>query len=181
MALVPCILYRISTDQIIDYDCELNSDYLPPSGLDPDLEYYAKYEPFPEPEYDPRGWRLIVTSVRVESSHPTWPALDKYETTYSLDRRTDEELKASVDTMQAWADEQLCPINHASNETRVKKIYHKKIKGLPTEQWEEDLVDAVDNIASKMDDNSDNKDIMYDYIDANPTLVPDFDDGWTIS
>ncbi|MCJ7802750.1 MAG: hypothetical protein MUP82_10385 [Candidatus Marinimicrobia bacterium] len=180
--LIPCILYRISIDTIIDFDTQLETTSpIPPTGLDPDLVYYAKYKPYVEPEYDPRGWLLVVNSMRKEIPHPDEPRLNQYETTYSLERKTDFELEESVDSMEAWANDQLCPSNHNSNITRVSKVHHKKIKEMPIEDWEGDLTDLVDNIADKMDSNSDNKDLMYDFIEANPTLVPDFDAGWTTS
>ncbi len=177
--LIPCILYKISTDEIIKFNTFVNSELLPVLGLNTDLEYYAKYVPDVQPAYDSRGYKLITLSVREQIQHPDYP-LNRYTTTYSTERLTDEQLKVSVDNEEANANNQLTVINHQANQTRVAKIHHKKIKAEQTTPAEDALADQLDEIADKMDDNADNANNMYDFIEANPNDVPDFDAGWTI-
>lgn len=180
MAQINCILYKISTDTIIDYNFIVNSEALPLTGYDPDLKVYAKYTPYAEPSYDSRGWILVITGTRIETPHPIWTDLLTYEITYSTQRRTNAALYLVVDDMLALADNQLLPANIClGKQQRTFRIHRKEYKGLTLSPQEEALVDEMDLIANAMDDNADNADAMKDYIDANPTLVPDFDAGWT--
>jgi len=180
MAIIDCVLYSISQDAIIDFNFEVNSDALPLTGYDPDLKVYAKETPYPEPEYDSRGYTLITTGTRYETPHPDWPDLLEYRYTFSTLRKTDNELYLAVDAMEAWANNELAPdTQYGSKRQRNNKLLHKKINGITLTTEEDDYMNAMDVIADAMDDNADNADNMKDFIEANPTLIPDFDAGWT--
>lgn len=185
MTLIPCILYKKSTQTIIDFDTQVSSDALPVSGLDPDLEYYAKHTPFLEPEYDNRGFRLVETGELKTTPHPNWPDLKTYEITFDTEKRTTLELKASVLQAHELADNQLNVFytNSDSKNKRAQRVQNKKLKGLTPTAKEEALLDEIDALGDKLDANADNAETMNAYIEVhtNDNLIPDFDAGWTTS
>lgn len=185
MTLIPCILYRKSTASIIDFDTQLNSDSLPVSGLDPDLEYYAKHTPYTEPEYDGRGFMLVKTGEIKTTAHPDWPDLKAYEITYSLLKRTTAELNESVLQAHELADRTLRSVykNSDSKSVRAQRVQNKKLAQITTSPKEDALLQEIDELADKLDQNADNADLMYDFIEAHEgdQQIPDFDDGWVIS
>jgi hypothetical protein len=182
-----CVVYSISEGKIINYNYEILTENLPIQGLDPDLKVYGFYYTNTEPPYDSRTQTLNIIQNMVESPHPVYgtadPNLLTYQVTYDLERKTDEELYFQVGLMEAWANNELLPAEQGrlGKQQRNQKILHKKIKGLSLEQWEEDLIEEMDTISDAMDQNSDNADQIKDYIDANPTLIPDLDSGWITS
>ncbi len=178
--ILRCYVYSISQDKIINYNYPVETDNLPLAGLDPDLKVYGEHIPFPEPPFDSRGWNLIITNTMKESAHPTYPDLLTYEITYTTERLTDEQLYSSVDTMETYSNELLAPtISYGGKRQRYNGIIHRKTNGTNPTTKEDSFLLEMDNIADAMDNNSDNADSMKDYIDNNPTLVPDFDAGWT--
>lgn len=182
MAQIDCILYSISQNAIIDFNFEISSDALPLTGYNPDLIVYAKNIPYSEPEYDSRGLTLVTTGTRLTTSHPVWADLLEYQITYSTLKKSTNELYLAVDNMEALANEQLAPNNiFGSKRQRYNKLLHKKEKGLTLTQDEEDYLDMMDTIADAMDDNSDNANNMYDFIELHTgdNEIPDFDSGWT--
>lgn len=181
--ILQCVTYSISQGAIINPNYYINTDNLPITGLDPDYKVYGYYIPYAEPEYDSRGWTLIITKTMIDSPHPIYGSnLLTYEVTYSLQRKSDEELYLAVDNAETNANEQLLPaIASTSKRQRSIKLLHKKSNGFTLTQDETDFLDLMDEYADAMDDNADNADSMKDYIEANPTLVPDFDAGWTTS
>jgi len=178
--LLQCVVYSVSQDKIINNSYYLETDNLPISGLDPDLKIYGYYTEFSEPPFDSRGWTLVITKSRVDSPHPNYPSLLTYNITYSQLRKSNELLYLAVDNEETNANEQLLPaISSYSKRQRSLKLLNKKSKGFSLTTVEDEFLDIMDTIADAMDDNADNAAQMYDYIKNNPTLVPDFDAGWT--
>jgi len=180
--LLQCVVYSISQGIIIDHNYIFETDNLPIQGLDPDLRVYGYYTEFPEPPYDSRGFTLVTTKTMIDSAHPVYPDLLTYSITYSTDRKSDELLQIAVDNEEQNANELLLPaIQSCSKRQRALKLLNKRAKGFSLSDEEDEYLDAMDDIADAMDDNADNANQMYDYIEANPILVPDFDEGWTTS
>lgn len=177
-----CVVYSISQNAIVNNNYLVETDNLPIQGLDPDLKVYGEYIPYSQPPYDSRGWKLIITNTRDDSPHPTYPDLLTYEITYTLERLTNPELYESVNNQEIYANEQLAPsITFGNKRQRYNRIIHKKLNGINPSIKEDAFLLDMDDIADAMDDNKDNADLMKDYIENNPTLVPDFDAGWTTS
>lgn len=181
--ILQCVTYKISLGAIVNHAYYIETDNLPIQGLDPDYKVYGYYIPYPEPQYDPRGWTLIITKTMIDSPHPIYGTnLLTYEVTYSLQRKSNELLYLAVDNAETNANEQLLPsISSTSKRQRSIKLLHKKSKGIELEQDEDEFLDLMDEYADAMDDNADNADTMKDYIESHPNDVPDFDAGWTIT
>lgn len=181
--ILQCVVYSISEDRIVNYNYGVETDNLPISGLDPDLKVYGTYYTNSIPPYDSRTQTLIITKLTIDNPHPTYPDLLTYQITYSLQRKTDEELYSQVDAMEAYVNSLLFPETDSrlGKQQRYFKILNKKVQGIPTTTDEDNLSSLMDSIADAMDSNADNADLIKDYIDANPTLIPDLDSGWIIS
>ena len=180
--LLQCVVYSISLDKIINPNAMIETDNLPIQGQNPDYKVYGYYTEFPEPNYDSRGFTLVVNRTRIESPHPTYPDLLTYSVTYSLVRKTDDLLKEAVSNEEHIANEQIQPaIMSCVLRQRAIRVINKKADGLTLDAAEEALLLSQNTISGLMEDNAVNKEQKYAYIDANPTLIPDFDSGWTTS
>lgn len=178
--LLQCVVYSISQDEIVNHNYMVETDNLPITGLDPDLKVYGYYEEFTPTPIDSRGQILVITKTRIDSPHPNHPDLLTYAVTYATQRKTDEELRLAVDNEEQNANNQLLGVSSLTAiNLRRGKLLHKKSKGFSLTTEEEAFMDYYDILADAMDDNADNKDSMYDYIENNPTSIPDFDQGWT--
>lgn len=113
--MVPAILVQKSTGDIIKvgvYPANFNSDgSLPPiDGLDPDLEWYINYEPFIQPEYDPRVYILNIVKEILNTPHPVYTNLNQYKITYVLVKRTVGEITLAIDNSEEIANQSVFPI-----------------------------------------------------------------------
>lgn len=182
-----CVVYSISEDRIINNNYIIITENLPIQGLDPDLKVYGEYYLNQEPPYDSRSQTLNIVKTRVESSHPTYGAQDPNLLTYEINHqvivKSQSDLYLAVDQAQQNANN-LLDFNEGITEAikhRNQKILHKKIQQLPLAQWEDDLNDLMDNVADAKDENSDNADLIKDFIQNNPNQIPDLDSGWKTS
>lgn len=182
--LLRCAIFSISLNAVINYDYYVQTDNLPIVGLDPDLKVYGEYftnSPLP---FDSRGQREIITKSLIDNPHPTYPSLLTWQVTYSVEKLSDELLQQSVDNMEVLANDQLAPNSkYGSKRQRYNKIQRKEVKGITLTQDEEDYLDMMDAFADAMEDNADNADNMYDFIELHTgdNEIPDFDSGWTTS
>lgn len=183
MAQLRCRVWSISLNDFVNQNFIVNTDNLPIQGLDPDLKVYGDYEPYPEPPFDSRGYKLITTEQRQDQAHPIYNnGLLTFSITHSLQRLTDAELNESVDNMESWANNQISsPTLLGFKRQRAQKALRREAKGQNLTNDELELLNSMDDIADIMEDNYDNAQDMKEYIANNPTLVPDFDSGWTIS
>ena len=73
-----------------------NSDMSPVIGLEPDLEWFLKYEPFTSPDYESRIWILNVTESVTAEKHPDYPTINTYKRTYGTTKRPDKDFNLSM-------------------------------------------------------------------------------------
>lgn len=154
MAFVKCVIYRKSTQQIINYNYVVNDEVFPVVLSDPDLACFIEYKPLPEPEFDARLYKLQVTSEVTENTHPDYPSMKTYEITYKEVPRTKEEisndaltemLNANIGVYNGFRMDEL--------QTKAIPILLKKINGNPLETWEQEIVDLISNVGAKIQDN----------------------------
>jgi len=174
---VPCILYRISTQEIINFNYSVSDEFLPPQGLDPDLQCLAKYEPFPQPELDARVFKLVITNEVTNVNHPIYPAVKAYKITYSEERRTKEEMKLAVDNAWFYANQSVYAFYDSDNfQSKSIAILYKKSEGQALEVWETEFLELISNMTAKIQNNDSVKAQKYAAIDANQ--IVDTDLGW---
>lgn len=179
--LLKCVVFSISEDRIINYNYIVETDNLPIQGLDPDLKVYGEHYTNSEPPYDSRVQTLDILKSMVDNPHPTYPDLLTYQVTYDLSRKTNAELNDAVDAMEAYVNNILLPEDkgRVGKQQRYLKILNKRAQGIPLNTVEETLSLSMDTVADAMNDNADNADQIKDFIENNPTAIPDLDSGWT--
>ncbi len=156
MATVKCIIYRISTHEIINYNYMVSDEYLPPSGLDPDLKVYPYYYPYPEPEFDARLFVLQIDQNIVEEPHPVYPQVNRYEVTYKEVKRDPEEMKIEVQNAMTSANQSIYN-GYNMGEVVIKTAYvlDKKINSEVLAAWETEILSLNKEIAAKIQNNLD--------------------------
>lgn len=102
---LPAVLIRKSTGEILKHAPYPNSDMSPIIGLDPDLEWLLKTEPFVATDYDPRIYSLVITEQVTTEPHPEYANLNQYKRTYNTQKRTDDEIIASIQSAENQANE----------------------------------------------------------------------------
>lgn len=179
MATVKCVLYRISTDEIINFNYMVSDEFLPPQGLDPDLKVYAYYYPHPEPEFDSRLFILKVTSELVEQPHPVYTTVNQYRVSYSEEKRDIQEMITEVKNAMVQAN-QLIYNGYNISEVVLKTSYvlDKKINEESLATWETDILSLNKEIAAKIQNN---QDICLSKIaDIEAGRPVNIDEGWII-
>ena len=180
MSVVKCVLYRISNQQILNFNFEVDDQNLPPAGLDPDLAVYPYYYPHPEPEFDPRLFVLQVNASVSENSHPDYPQVGRYEVTYTEIKRDVETLKIEVKNAMTWANQTIYNgYNMTEITVKMGAIMEKRYAEQELEAWELDIVAINKEIASKIQNNYDIYTQKIADIDAG--LPVNIDEGWIIN
>lgn len=179
MAFVKCVIYRKSTQQIINYNYVVNSEVFPVVLSDPDLACYVEYQPLPEPQFDARLYKLQVTSGVTENSHPDYPSMKTYEITYKEIARSKEEmandaltemLEANAGVYNGFRMDEL--------QTKAIPILLKKINGNTLETWEQEILDLISNVGAKIQDNQSVYEQKKNAIDAGQ--IVDLEAGYII-
>lgn len=114
-------------------------------GLDPDLEYLVKREPFVRPNYDTRLQRLVITQDVVDEVDAEYPPLRKWETTYSLIERTADEKKTSVNEAENIAASRVFPLNQQLRYLAMYAIIlRREVLGLSVTPAMQQVIDKVE-------------------------------------
>jgi len=177
MAIVKCVLYRKSTEEIINFNYMVNDEYMPPSGLDPDLAVYPYYYPHPEPDFDARLFVLQVNQTIKEDPHPDYQNVGQYEITYSEVKRDHEEMKIEVQNAMTAANQSIYN-GYNMGEVVIKTAYvlDKKINSEVLVTWENEILSLNKEIAAKIQNNLDIcKQKMADIDLGKPVNI---DEGW---
>jgi len=106
----PAVLIRKSTQEIIKHADYPREDMEPVEGLNPDLEWLVKYEPYVQPDYDSRTYNLETVGTITTTPHPLYPDLNQYTITYSIERKEDDEILEVLDNLEAQMNETIIPI-----------------------------------------------------------------------
>lgn len=111
MSALPSVLIRKSTGEIIKHALYPREDMQPIIGLDPDLEWLVKHEPYLAPDYDSRIFILNRIESITKTAHPDYEWLNQYQITYSTAKRTDQEITVSIENAEVEANETMIPYN----------------------------------------------------------------------
>lgn len=106
----PSVLIRKSTQEIIKHADYPREDMEPVIGLDPDLEWLVKYEPYIQPDYDNRVYNMNMAGTITTTPHPDYPDLNQYSIAYSIERKDDNEILELLDNIEAQMNETIIPI-----------------------------------------------------------------------
>ena len=154
-----------------------NLDMEPIQGLDPDLEWLLVYEPFVQPDYDPRVYVLQTIENITSDPHPVYDHLNQFRVTYLPLKRQSEEIQVAVANAESIANESLLPYD-----ARLKLlclglgVLFRKTEGLTLTIKEKAIADRVTALATRIWKNDANaRKLAADIITG---IEPDLDAAW---
>jgi hypothetical protein len=186
MAEIKCVLVRWDDplNKVFDDPSALeilnhNAVILDPDvqGLDPDLEYFVKREPYPYPDVDYRLQAVTTTEWVKDEFDTEYPTLRKWEKIYQTASRTDNELKTSVDSEEQQSNATVFPnIKQFKYLALYVGIVRREANGLNISAAQQDIIDKVEAKLENMWINHVNALSKKADIDASNPI--DLDSGW---
>lgn len=174
---LPSVLVRKSTGEIIKHDLYPREDMQPVEGLDPDLEWLLKYEPFVRPDYDSRLFILQQNEEITETPHPDYAHLNQYLITFATLKRDVEEIQAHIENAETNANQSVLPYEKQLKIiTLGLGVLFRKVEGMSLNAKEQVIADRVESIAVKLWKNDQT---LRDKVEqlANGE-EPNLDEGW---
>ncbi len=175
--MLPAVLMRISTGEILERENYPRIDMEPIVGMDPDLVYLLVYTPYPEPNYDSRIFKLNTIEEVTTDPHPDYSHLNQFRVTYTTTKREVDEIKVEVDNAEC-----LCNEGIFLKPKQLKYLVmgmgamNRARNGITITDREEEILSNIQSYAVKFAQAEDNALNMYDQIDENEE--PDIDSGW---
>lgn len=173
----PSVLIRKSNGQILKHAPYPNEDMSPVQGLDPDLEWLVKTEPFAAPDYDSRIFELVITDAITTEQHPEHPHLNQYKRTFNTDKRTNEEIILAIENAETDANNAVVSYNTDEKLFMLAiGILVRKDAGNQPSVKEQAILDQVQAFDVKIWKNDAEKKLKTDQVLAGQE--PDIDAGW---
>lgn len=175
--MLPAVLLRISTGEILKHDVYPREDMGPIVGLDPDLKWLLKYTPFDEPVYDSRIFILNRIEEITVLPHPDYTHLDQYKITFTTTKRSDEEIEASILNAERDANDKLLPFSDF-NKIMILSVgvIVRYAKGQTLTQPEINMMNKLLDIAVKVWKNDD--ELKAKILQLSNGEEPQIDMGW---
>ena len=176
----PAVLIRKSTGEILKHAPYPNVDITPVIGLDPDLEWLLKHEPFASPDYDSRIFELEIDEAITTDPHPEHPELKTYKKTFKTNKRADEDIKRQIENAEEAANREL--VSYRTDDKLfmlgigILARINAGVQPSPKEQAVLDTVMQYDVPIWKNDAEKDKKKKQVD-----DGLEPNIDEGWETS
>lgn len=180
--MVPAVLVRKSTKQIIKEDIYPRVDMQPIQGMDPDYEWLVKNIPFAEPPYDPRIYIMTtqlpdLTFLDDFQSHPSYEGIREYRVTFSPEKRPDEDIVRSIENAQKEANNGVfSEAVHKDEFAFMLNSIHKDAKGQILTPEEQDQIDKLAIVTVNLAKNADATANKIAQVIAGQ--VPNIDEGW---
>lgn len=175
---LPAVLIRKSTGEILKHANWPNSDITPVVGLDPDLEWLLKHEPFPSPEYDARIFKLNVVEEVTTEDHPDYPGIKQYKRTFATSKRPDTDIKLHIDNAEEAANRDLVQYRTDDKLFMLALGILTRINdGIAPSAKEQAILDQVKAYDVAIWKNDAEKELKKAQVDAGEE--PNIDDGWT--
>lgn len=182
--MIPAVLVQKSTGEIIKigtYPAVPNPDGSLPDivGLDPDLQWLAVYQPFMQPDYDPRVFVLVETKeVLPTTPHPVYTNLMQYKITYAVAKKTNTEIESSLVNAEQVANQNVFPIDKQLKLLTLSvAVLFRSVQGISLNAKETAIKNKLMDLAVKIWQN----DSMF--ADKKAALIAgqkvDIDSGWT--
>lgn len=180
--MVPSVLIRKSTKEIIKHDFYPRSDMQPVQGLDPDYEWLIKHIPFAEPPYDPRIYIMVTQLPDLQfldefQEHPSYSGLREYRITFSPEKRSNDEIIMAIENAEKSANDIVfSESEHKDAFSLMLSTVRKDAKNIELTADEQLRLEKVDSVAEKISKNRDNASIKIAQVLANHE--PNIDEGW---
>ena len=187
---LPAVLIRKSTGDILKQANYPNIDLTPIQGLDPNLEWLLKYTPYPAPDYDSRIWVLVVQRPDLKNmvqtstlddlpNHPEHTNIRMYETLYTTEKRSNEEIILAIENAEESANQKL--MTYRTNDklhSLAVGILTRMNEGVTPSIEEQDILDKVKSFDVNIWKNDAEKNAKI--LQVNSGIEPDIDAGWEI-
>ncbi len=174
---IPAILIRKSTGEILKHANYPNEDGSSIIGLDPDLEWLAKYSPFDSPDYDSRIYELVITDSVTTDPHPDYPNLKQFKRTYQTSKRPDVDIIAAIQNQENAANEEMVSFQTKTklNTIAINALIKQNLKLVLTTK-EQDVLTEISAYAAQMWKNDAEKEAKVKQVTDG--LEPNIDEGW---
>jgi hypothetical protein len=173
----PSVLIRKSTGAILKHAPYPKEDMSPVEGLDPDLEWLVKTEPFGAPDYDSRIWELEVDDAITQEPHPEHSHLNQFKRTYKTNKRPDEDIILAIENAETDANQSVVSYNTDEKLFMLAiGILVRKDGGVQPNAKEQAILDQVQAFDVKIWKNDTEKKNKKDQVLAGQE--PDIDAGW---
>lgn len=187
---IPAILIDKNTGEILNPSATYpNADGSPVPGLQENLQYLIKHQPFDKPEVDYRIFILdedlpdtkaiaVAGELDLLPEHPEFPGLKAYQKKFKATKRQNEEINRHIDNAEENANQQLVTFRDdtklfMTGVAALIRIVREGVEPNPKEIEILNQIMAYDVPIWKNDNNKRNK---KDQVVAG--LEPDIDAGW---
>ena len=180
--MVPAVLVRKSTKQIIKEDVYPNTDMQPVQGMDPDYEWLVKNIPFAEPPFDSRIYIMVtqlpdLAFLEDFEEHPSYPGLREYRITYSPEKRPNEDIVRSIENAEKEANNLVfSEAVHKDEFAFMLNSVRKEGKNLDLTEEEQLQISKLESVTVQLAKNKDTASIKIAQVEANQE--PNIDLGW---
>jgi len=180
--MVPAVLIRKSTKEIIKQDMYPRQDMLPVQGMDPDYEWLVKNIPYPEPDYDSRIFIMQTNLPDLNflnefQEHPAYPGLREYRITYNPIKRPNDEIVIAIENAEKEANTSIWSEAAHKDETLFMiNSVRKEAQSISLTEEEQTHIDKLSSINVKLAKNLDTKNIKIEQV--NNGQEPNIDEGW---
>jgi hypothetical protein len=180
--MVPAVLIRKSTKQIIKEDVYPRADMLPVQGMDPDYEWLVKHIPFAEPPYDPRIYIMVTNLPDLAflndfQEHPSYPGIREYRISYSPEKRPNEDIIRSIENAEKEANNMVfSEAVHKDEFAFMLSSVRKESKNLDLTTEEQLQISKLESVTVNLAKNKDNAVIKIAQVLADQE--PNIDLGW---
>jgi hypothetical protein len=180
--MVPSVLIRKSTLQIIKEDLYPREDMGTIQGMDPDYEWLVKHIPFEEPPYDPRIYIMVTKLPDLQFlnefiEHPSYPGIREYRIGYSPEKRPNEDIIRSIENAEKEANNMVfSEAVHKDEFAFMLSSIRKEGKNLELTAEEQSQVSKLEMVTVNLAKNKDNAAIKIAQVLAGQE--PNIDLGW---
>lgn len=180
--MIPAVLIRKSTKEIIKEDVYPREDMQPVEGMDPDYEWLVKNTPYEEPPYDPRIFIMVTNLPNLEflssfQQHPLYPSIREYKITFSPEKRPNDDIIRSIENAEKEANNQV--FNEAVHKDQMAFMLssvRKEGKNLDLTIEEQAQIEKLESVTVNLAKNKDNAAIKIAQVLAGQE--PNIDSGW---
>lgn len=147
------------------------------TGLDPSYEWLVNRTPFAMPDYDSRIWILTETKRISNEINNEYPNYNSYETLYGLQKRTSEDIIASIRAKEAEANAAIMSEAESSKLIVLSQsAAFKNQQGIALSEGESAAQIRMVEVADKINRNAANAELLISIAENNNE--PDIDSGW---
>jgi len=180
--MVPAVLIRKSTKEIIKQDLYPREDMLPVVGLDPDYEWLIKNTPYAEPDYDPRIFIMQTNLPDLQflenfQEHHDYEGLREYRITYNPIKRPNSEIIMAIENAEKEANSTIWSEGvHKDGTMFMISSVRKEAQNMALTTEEQEYLDKLAIINEKLAKNLDAKNMKI--LLVNSGVEPNIDEGW---